>query len=117
MTSVSSDLIYKVKGKNILILIEHQRVIDKKMPKRISEYCNELISDIINEKEEIEEYPFIIPIVLYTGKQNWNVQKSMSEFHKKQLGFEPVKYPKYNGPSNIIYIPNEEVFNDIISKT
>ena len=27
-----------------------------------------------------------------------------------------VKYPKYNGPSNIIYIPNEEVFNDIISK-
>ena len=91
----TSDVIYKIKGRNILILIEHQRVIDKKMPKRISEYCNELINDITNG-EEVEEYPFIIPIVLYTGKNKWNIQKSMSELHKKQFGFEPVKYPKYN---------------------
>lgn len=27
-----------------------------------------------------------------------------------------VKYPRYNGASNIIYIQNEEVFNDILNK-
>ena len=27
-----------------------------------------------------------------------------------------VKYPKYNGPSNFIYIQNEEIFNDILNK-
>ena len=28
-----------------------------------------------------------------------------------------VKYPKYNGPSNIMYIHNEEVLNDILNNT
>ena len=26
-----------------------------------------------------------------------------------------IKYPKYNGPSNFIYIPNEETFNSILN--
>ena len=95
-TAKSSDVIYKIKGKNILILIEHQRAVDFNMPTRIAEYCVELIRDLTNEEKNIKEYPFIIPIVLYTGKQRWNVPKNINELHKSQFGFEPIEYPKYN---------------------
>ncbi|MBQ3420525.1 MAG: Rpn family recombination-promoting nuclease/putative transposase, partial [Romboutsia sp.] len=59
-------------------------------------YCVELIRDLTNEEKNIKEYPFIIPIVLYTGKQRWNVPKNINELHKSQFGFEPIEYPKYN---------------------
>lgn len=50
-------------------------------------YCMVLTQDIIENKGEVITYPTIIPIVLYTGKGNWNIADNyskMQQFSKEQ---------------------------------
>ena len=85
-----SDIIYKRKDKNIYYLIEHQSKVDKEMPVRILRYCVELIGKIENNTEDVRIYPIIIPIVLYTGQNKWNVPINFSDVQKIEE-----KYKKY----------------------
>ena len=65
-----SDIIYKVKNKNIFFIIEHQSTIDYSMVYRMLEYSIEIMRQIIQGKEnkrKTYKYPLIIPIVIYTG--------------------------------------------------
>lgn len=88
-----SDLIYKIKDKNLYFILEQQTNIDVKMPVRIAYYCLELIQ---KASEEEKEYPLICPIVLYTGKRKWNVPKSITEKQKRYYETPIQRYPKYN---------------------
>lgn len=95
--SRTSDIVYKVKGKKIYYLIEHQSSIDYRMPYRILEYCYEIIRDTIN-KDKVNnknyDYPKVIPIVLYTGNSKWKVPKvykAISEGSYEDVGLE-MKY-------------------------
>ena len=94
-----SDVIYKIKDKKIFILIEHQTKIDYKMPYRILEYEYELIrseNDYKGLGTKNYKIPAVIAIVLYTGKQKWNVKKYIEEVQEKLEGYEEIKLAKYD---------------------
>lgn len=69
------------------------------MPYRILEYEYEIIrSENDYKKLGTKEYkiPAVIAIVLYTGKQKWNVKKYIEEVQEKIEGYEEIKLAKYD---------------------
>ncbi len=73
-----ADVVYRIKNQNIFLLIEHQTKIDKKMPIRLLEYSTEIMESAIEDKKYKTE-PMVIPIVLYTGKTKWNINKDTKD--------------------------------------
>ena len=61
-TNQESDVIYKLKNKEIFILVEHQTKIDKKMPIRILKYELEIIRSRMDENNRLE-----FPICYFAG--------------------------------------------------
>ena len=73
-SNVEADVVYKIKNKNVFILIEHQSSVDYKMSYRIMRYKYAIIESAIDKKrfkEQGYKIPTVIPIVLYTGKRKW----------------------------------------------
>ena len=86
-----ADIVYKIKGTNVVILIEHQTRIDKKMPYRILNYQMEIM-----RTNEGEEECLVIPIVLYTGKEMWTAKRYIKElqtrrYAKKEINFDEIE--------------------------
>ncbi len=81
-----SDIIYKVKEKNIFFIIEHQSTIDYSMGYRMMNYSIEIMRLIIQDgknKSKTYKYPLIIPIIVYTGDKKWDAKLSMKEITEK----------------------------------
>lgn len=94
-----SDVIYKLKNKNIFFLIEHQTKIDYTMPLRILEYEMAIIKSAIDYKrygQKDYKIPKVIPIVLYTGKRKWNAKTYINEIQEQCDDFEDLAFSKYN---------------------
>ena len=94
-----SDVIYKIKGRNIFILIEHQTQIDYKMPIRMLEYSLGIIKSAIEYRKTTDRtyaIPSVIQIVLYTGKTKWKANLSISENQEMLDGKSELKCSKYN---------------------
>lgn len=94
-----SDIVYKIKNKDIFILIEHQTKVDYKVPLRILEYSMELMKSAINyEKFGKKNYklPLVIPIVLYTGKKKWKVKESIREVQEESEYVKRIEFARYN---------------------
>ena len=86
-----------MKEKNIFFLIEHQSKVDYSMPYRLEEYRIEIIKsaiDIEKIKNKGYEIPEVIPIVIYTGKGNWNAKLHLHSIQDKR--FKNVNLQKYN---------------------
>ena len=86
-----ADIVYKIKGTNVVILIEHQTRVDKKMPYRILNYQMEIM-----RTNEGEEECLVIPIVLYTGKEMWTAKRYIKElqtrrYAKKEINFDEIE--------------------------
>ena len=94
-TNQESDVIYKLKNKEIFILVEHQTKIDKKMPIRILKYELEIIRSRMDENNRLE-IPIIIPIVLYTGKQRWNAKINYPSYNSELARYRGLKKVEYN---------------------
>ena len=94
-TNQESDVIYKLKNKEIFILVKHQTKIDKKMPIRILKYELEIIRSRMDENNRLE-FPIIIPIVLYTGKQRWNVKINYPSYNSELARYRGLKKVEYN---------------------
>ena len=79
-----ADIVYKVKGRNIVILIEHQTRVDYRMSYRILNYQIEIMraNEIDNPKKEDKEC-LVIPIVLYTGKDKWTAKNYIKEIQER----------------------------------
>lgn len=90
-----ADIVYRIKDKNIFLLIEHQTKIDKDMPYRLLDYSN----GIMRSASEDKKRPSVIPIVLYTGKTKWKIENETIE---KQQFFKEVKL--IDGGFNLIDI-------------
>ena len=90
-----ADIVYRIKDKNIFLLIEHQTKIDKDMPYRLLDYSN----GIMRSASEDKKRPSVIPIVLYTGKTKWKIENEAIE---KQQFFKEVKL--IDGDFNLIDI-------------
>ena len=93
-----ADIVYRIKDKNIFLLIEHQTKIDKKMPIRLHEYSTEIMASAM-EENKYKSIPSVIPIVLYTGKTKWKIENETIE---KQHFFKEVKL--IDGEFNLIDI-------------
>ena len=93
-----ADIVYRIKDKNIFLLIEHQTKMDKKMPIRLLEYSAAIIESAI-EDTKYKPKPRVIPIVLYTGKTKWKIE---NETIANQQFFKEVKL--IDGEFNLIDI-------------
>ena len=74
-----SDVIYKIKGEEIFILVEHQSTVDYRMPERIAEYCIAIINSRGLGRKKGREYPIIYPIVLSTAKKKWDAKRTIEQ--------------------------------------
>ena len=86
-----ADIVYKIKGTNVVILIEHQTREDKKMAYRILNYQMETM-----RANEGEEECLVIPIVLYTGKEKWRAKRYIKElqtrrYAKKEINIDEIE--------------------------
>ena len=113
-----SDVIYKLKSKQIFFLIEHQTKVDYSMPFRMLEYIVEIMRSAVSREKiqnKSEKLPIVVPIVIYTGKENWKVPRLLQErqayYGKTNLEF---KYNLVDGSK----ISKEELMkeNSILSK-
>ena len=98
MQNEEADVVYKLKSKNEFFLIEHQSKVDYRMPFRILRYEMAIVESAINEKECKKKnylYPRVNAIVLYTGKQKWNVSKSFNESQISSILEKDIEFAKY----------------------
>ena len=103
-----ADIVYKIKGKEIFFLIEHQTKVDKNMAYRILEYSMEIIRGRIkNIKGKIEKVgiPRVVPIVIYTGEKIWNAEQEISGI---QVEFESIEKVEAITGYNLIDIRDRE---------
>lgn len=70
----NSNIICKIEGKEIFILIKVISEIDHNITYKMFENSINIIKRW-NEEEKMENkrYPIVIPIVIYLGKQKWNL--------------------------------------------
>lgn len=86
-----SDIIYKLKGKPIYFLLEHQSTIDKDMVLRLWEYIGEIVRRERNSYWATNgDYPIVVPFVIYTGYQKWNAKTNFA-----QRQYQAKEYEKY----------------------
>lgn len=70
-----ADCVYKIKGKNIYFVLEHQSVIDYRMPYRMSNYQIEVMRSCESYKNTKDnKEALVIGIVLYTGRKEWDAE-------------------------------------------
>lgn len=76
-----ADIVYKLKGKEIFFLIEHQTKVDENMPFRIADYSLAIMDSRKNLKDKKNKklQPTIIPIVIYAGTSKWTAKKGLEE--------------------------------------
>ena len=101
------DILYKVLGKEVFIIVEHQSTVDQKMPERMGEYCLLLIKsrEKYLEKGRNKRIPIILPIVLSTANKEWNATTTLIEKEKDNCyGFPKQKYPRYKVINNYDWI-------------
>ena len=103
-----ADIVYKLKGKEVFFLVEHQTKVDKLMSYRILEYSLEIIRTRMKSiKGKIEKVgiPKVIPLVIYTGQAKWTAKNKLEEVQGE--------FEHFNGIDvitgyNLIDIRNEE---------
>ena len=95
-SNVEADVVYKIKNKNVFILIEHQSSVDYKMSYRIMCYKYAIIESVIDKKrlkEKSYRIPMVIPVVLYTGKRKWkrllinDIEEKVEGYAENWLGY------------------------------
>ena len=78
-----SDILYQVYFEDIkgyiYLLFEHQSSVDKWISYRLLNYIVKIWGLEIKQKAELELLPPIIPLVLYHGKNKWNIGKKLSD--------------------------------------
>ena len=114
-----ADVVYKIKDKNVLFLIEHQTKIDYLMPYRILEYQLAIMKSVLNDNVKNKpsaKFPLVIPIVLYTHNKKWDadtyfekLQETYNDFNIKLSNYYLVDINNYT---------EEELLNkeDFLSK-
>jgi hypothetical protein len=91
--SKEEDLVYKLKNQEIFFLIEHQSTIDNNIPYRMLNYCLDIMQEWSRNRKirRNTRYPIVVPIIIYTGKQKWKMQKNFKEKQISNCVFERYK--------------------------
>ena len=110
-----ADLVYKLKDREIFFLIEHQSSIDYNMPSRLMNYCIDIIYEWSKNNNMLarkKEYPIVVPIVVYTGKEKWLIPKEFSEKQKDDYTYNDYKIRMKYNLIEINNIPNQVLLNE-----
>ena len=94
-----ADILYRLKDRKVYFLIEHQSTIDYLMPYRVLEYQMEIMrsnTNLIKIRKKEEKIPKVIAIVIYTGKNKWNVEKDIKNMQEEFEGEGEVELGIYN---------------------
>ena len=101
LKEIFADMLFSVNIDNkegyIYFLFEHKSYTTKNISFQLLKYMMEIWEAKI-KKEKSDELPIIIPIVIYHGKDNWNISYSLGEMIKgyKTLPLDVQKYiPNY----------------------
>ena len=117
-SNVEADVVYKIKNKNVFILIEHQSSVDYKMSYRIMRYKYAIIESAIDKKrlkEKSYRIPMVIPVVLYTGKRKWkrllinDIEEKVEGYAENWLGYTLIDVNEFSKEE--LYRNIEEVIN------
>lgn len=77
-----SDLLFKInicnKDGYLYLLFEHKSYLDRGITLQLLKYMVE-IWETKQNKEQTKELPIIIPLVIYHGKQSWNLPASLGD--------------------------------------
>ena len=81
INSKNAIAVYKIKDKNIFILIEHQREVDYFLANKIAYHQLIIMNSVFAESDCSKELkiPQIWPIVLYTGDKKWDAPKELEK--------------------------------------
>ena len=103
--NIETDIVYKLKEKNVFILIEHQSSVDLKMAYRVLCYKNAIIEESVDKKKLREKnyrIPKVIAIVLYTGRREWqnllisDIEEKIEEYIEPENEYTPVDSNKFS---------------------
>ncbi len=91
------DVLYKLKGKEVYFLIEHQSKNDYYMPLRIADYEMQIMKHSFRKRNYKGKFQAkIITIVIYTGVGKWRVPQSILEI-QEQFGYKLKPNQNYLG--------------------
>lgn len=111
-----SDIIYGLKNKPIYFLVEHQSTVKQDMLLRIWEYVGEIMrKESIEQKTYLRKdkvYPVVVPIIIYTGVQKWNLPTSLAQ---NQYQSNPYKKYQINLEYNLINVQDYS-FEELLEK-
>ena len=102
------DVLYKLKGKEVYFLIEHQSKNDQYMPFRILDYEMQIMNHSFRKRNYKGKFQAkIIAIVIYTGVGKWRVPQSILEI-QEQFGYKLKPNQNYLGIGeyNVIDVNN-----------
>ena len=82
-----TDLLYQVELSSgnkafIYILIDHKSAPDKKTPVQLFRYMGQIWT-YLTEQKDWHPLPRIMPMVVYHGKQKWNISTNFSDFFQE----------------------------------
>lgn len=123
LQEVFSDMLFRVdidkREGYIYFLFEHKSYISKNISFQLIKYMLEIWESKMN-KERIEELPVIIPLVIYHGKNKWNISTNLGQMINgyKELPEDVKKYiPDYE---YLLYdisgYTDEEIKGGVINK-
>ena len=93
------DVVYKFTDINTFFLIEYLDNIDYAMPFRLLQYCIFIMDKALENNEQtkkLAQMPKIYPIVLYTGKKQWDDVKYLKRCQEEFPGYVEEPFSKYN---------------------
>lgn len=90
----TNNIIYKIEQKEIYILIKVIDKIDNNITYKIFEDSLNTMKKTNEEQTKNKRHPIIIPIVIYVGKEKWNIDSynisnevNYTEFEKNRINF------------------------------
>lgn len=100
----SNIILSKITNKEMFILIKVIDKVDNNIPYKIFENCIKVIELWEkNEKQKNKRYPIVIPIVIYVGNEEWNIDNKLS----KKFNYTTFKDNIINFSFNFIKIKNK----------
>ena len=96
--NIESDIIYKLKNKNIFFLIEHQSKIDTSMPYRMLKYIIAIMDSCIDKTKlgkKGYKLPRVYSFVIYTGKEKWNVENNFENMREEGITLNEEVFPNF----------------------
>lgn len=107
------DILYKIKGEEAYILLEHQSTIDYRMAERITEDCLAIVEsrNKYMKRSKNRKVPVILPIVLCTANKKWDAPTTIEQIDENKYKIPKQEYPEY-----IVINNSDYTIDDLIAK-